>query len=345
MRTVTIHAAKDLRIDAADEAAPGDDQVEIAVGVGGICGSDLHYYRHGGFGSVRLREPMILGHEVAGVVRSVGAKVRAVKTGDAVAVNPSRPCGTCAYCQRGLQIHCTDMLFYGSAMRFPHVQGAFRERLVVDEAQCYVLPSGASIHAAALAEPFAVALHAVARAGALIDRRVLVTGSGPIGALVTLAARLHGAREVVATDVIDGPLATAAKVGADRVVNLVSAPDGLARYAAGKGTFDVMFEASGSEGALRDGIPALKPRGILVQIGLGGSMSLPQDKVVTKELEVHGSFRFNEEFGLAVALIGSGRADVRPLISHEFEIAKAVEAFETASDRARAMKVQLLFAG
>jgi L-idonate 5-dehydrogenase len=345
MKAITIHAARDLRIDDQTEYAPSDHQVEIAVSVGGICGSDLHYYRHGGFGAVRLREPMILGHEVSGVVKAVGPNETGIKVGELVAVNPSRPCGRCDFCQKGLHIHCRNMRFYGSAMPFPHIQGAFRERLVVDAAQCFVMAPKTSPLAAALAEPFAVALHAVARAGALIDRRVLVTGSGPIGALVILAARLNGARDIVATDVFDAPLAKAVDMGADRAINIRDEPEAMTDYEQNRGTFDIMFEASGNEKALASGLGTLKPRGILVQIGLGGTMSLPQDQIVAKELEVRGSFRFDDEFGLAAALIGSGRADVEPLVTQEYDFDKAVDAFEIAGDRTRAMKVQLIFAG
>src|SRR5436190_154137 len=145
MRAAVLHAAKDLRIEEVATAALGPGEVEVRIEAGGICGSDLHYYKHGGFGTVRLREPMILGHEIAGTVRAIGPGVTRVRIGSIVAVNPSRACRHCDYCQRGLQNHCRDMLFYGSAMRFPHVQGAFRERLVVEEDQCITLPDGMSL--------------------------------------------------------------------------------------------------------------------------------------------------------------------------------------------------------
>jgi L-idonate 5-dehydrogenase len=235
------------------------------------------------------------------------------------------------------------MRFYGSAMRFPHVQGAFRERLIVEEGQCVTLPEGISVQEATFAEPFAVALHAVARAGPLIDRSVLVTGSGPIGALVVLAARVHGAREIVATDVLDEPLAKAIAVGADRAINVAKDNRSMADYAKGKGSFDIVFEASGSEAGLRTGLTVLKARGILIQIGLGGEMNIPQNSIVSKEIDLRGSFRFNEEFALAAALIGTRRVDVKPLLTHLYPLARAVEAFDVAGDRTRAMKVQLIF--
>src|ERR1700742_4154912 len=139
MRAIVAHTAKDLRVEEWPLPEMGDAGVRVRIAPGGICGSDLHYYHHGGFGVVRLREPMVLGHEIAGVVEVVGANARRVKVGDRVAVSPSRPCNACKYCLEGRQNHCLDMRFYGSAMRFPHVQGAFREQLVCDETQAHVV--------------------------------------------------------------------------------------------------------------------------------------------------------------------------------------------------------------
>lgn len=341
MKAVIIHAAKDLRIEERPDEAPGAGQVAIAIGAGGICGSDLHYFNHGGFGAVRVKHPMVLGHEVAGTVTALGAGVEDVAVGDRVAVSPSLPCNACEYCLRGQQNHCLDMRFYGSAMRMPHVDGAFRQHLVAQASQCHRLAEGVSLAEGAFAEPFAVTLHAVSRAGSLLNKRVLITGSGPIGALCVLAARAHGAREVIVTDVVDAPLAFARKVGADRTINVAEAPDQLAALAAGKGSMDVMFEASGNASALASGLAALRPRSTLVQLGLGGDIALPQNVVVGKEIEIRGSFRFHEEFALAVALINQRRVDVRPLLSDTFPIEDAVRAFELASDRSRSMKVQL----
>jgi L-idonate 5-dehydrogenase len=343
MRAAVLHAAKDLRIEdiAVPPLAPGE--VAVRIEAGGICGSDLHYYFDGGFGTVRLKEPMILGHEIAGTVARVGADVASVKVGDRVAVNPSRPCGHCRYCQEGKQQHCLNMLFYGSAMRFPHVQGGFRETLVCDAAQAVAVPAAMSAAQAAFAEPFAVCLHAVNRAGPLLGKRVLVTGAGPIGALTVITARRAGALEIVATDVADAPLAAARKVGADVTVN-VGEKDALARYGADKGTFDVMFEASGNAQALAGGLAVVRPQGVVVQIGIAGSeMSLPMNMAVAKEIELRGTFRFHAEFALAVALIGGGLVDVMPLLTETIPLANAREAFELAADRSRAMKVQLAF--
>jgi len=343
MKALFAHAARDLRLLDCDLPAPGPGEVTIRLARGGICGSDLHYYLHGGFGSVRLKEPMILGHEVAGHVEALGDGVTGLAPGDLVAVSPSRPCGACAECRRGLPNHCLNMRFYGSAMPFPHIQGAFRERLVADAAQC-VKAEGLEPAEAAMAEPLSVALHAVRRAGDLVGRRVLVTGCGPIGVLAILAARRAGAEEIVATDIAPGVLDFARRAGADVTLDTAAGPGALAPYAAGKGSLDVLFECSGAEAALRAGIGALRPRGVVVQLGLSGDMALPMMQITAKEIELRGSFRFHEEFRTAVAMMRKGLIDTRPLLTHSFPLAEFALAFDTAADRSRAMKVQLEFA-
>lgn len=344
MRAVVIHAEKDLRVEETSVPALGPLDVRVRIEAGGICGSDLHYYLHGGFGTVRVREPMILGHEIAGTVDAVGPEVSRVRPGDRVAVNPSRPCERCRYCRMGLQQHCTDMLFYGSAMRFPHVQGGFRDMLVCEERQAVKVAPGVSAGMAAFAEPLSVCLHAAKRAGPLLGKRVLVTGSGPIGILAMVAAKAAGAGEIVATDVVPGPLATALKMGATAAIDIAAEPERLkAEYGAEKGAFDVMFEASGNQHALAGAFDVVRPGGVIVQIGVGGQFTLPMNVLVAKEFELRGSFRFHEEFDWAVAMIGSGAVDLSPLLTATIPVDRAVEAFDLAADKSRAMKVQLAF--
>jgi len=318
-------------------------QMRVKVRCGGICGSDLHYYQHGGFGTVRIQQPMILGHEVAGVIEAVGAEVLGFAVGQRVAVSPSRPCGLCRYCQQGLQNHCLDMRYYGSAMRMPHVQGAFRQELVVEPTQAHVLADGVSDAEGALAEPLSVALHAVRRAGQLVGKNVLITGCGPIGALLVLAARRAGAAHITVTDMAAAPLRSARKVGADEVINVAEQPQGLDAYQADKGFFDLLFEASGNERALTGAFNALRPRGVIVQVGLGGTMNLPVNTIVSKEFDLRGAFRFHEEFAIAVGLLNKGLVDVKPLISATLPFRDAGRAFALAADRSQAMKVVLSF--
>lgn len=342
MKTIVVHGAKDLRLEERDVPAPGPGQVLVRIARGGICGSDLHYYNHGGFGTVRLKEPMILGHEVSGHIENVGEGVTGLAKGQLVAVSPSRPCNACRYCAEGRQNHCENMRFYGSAMPFPHIQGAFREWLVVDVAQC-ALADGLTEGEAAMAEPLSVVLHAAKGAGDLMGRRVLVTGCGPIGMLAVLVARAAGAVEIVATDISDFTLAKARDIGADAALNVAAAPGALDPYKSGKGHFDVLFECSGVAAALASAVPALRPGGIIMQLGLGGDMTLPVQAMTAKELQLRGSFRFHAEFFTAVEMMRAGRLDVKPLITQTIPLADAVAAFDLASDRTRAIKAQINF--
>ena len=343
MRAIVIHEAGNLRVEERDTGVPGPGEVRVRLAAGGVCGSDLHYYHHGGFGPVRLKEPMILGHEVSGHIAEVGPGVDGLASGDLVAVSPSRPCGRCRFCVEGLHNQCLHMRFYGSAMPFPHIQGAFREELIADAAQC-VRADGLSPAEAAMAEPLSVALHATRRAGELLGKQVLVTGCGPIGVLSILAARRAGAAEIVATDLVANALEHAAAAGADRTIDVSESPQALDAYTAGKGYFDVLYECSGTARALASGISAMRPRGVVVQLGLGGDMTVPMMQVTAKELELRGSFRFHEEFAIAVRLMQSRLIDVNPLITHTIPLDDAERAFRIASDRGQAMKTQIAFA-
>ena len=344
MEALVIHAPGDLRVETYPTPPTGTGQLRVRVRCGGICGSDLHYYQHGGFGTVRIQEPMVLGHEVAGVVEEAGPDAGGFAAGDRVAISPSRPCGLCRYCQQGLQNHCLDMRYYGSAMRTPHVQGAFRQEIVVEHWQAHRLADSVSDGEGSMAEPLSVALHAVRRAGPLLGKRVLVTGCGPIGALAIIAARRAGAAHIVATDVGAHTLGKALKVGADEVVNVAEEPEGLRRFTVDKGSFDVLLEASGNPRALVGAFEALRPRGIIVQLGLaGGEIQLPINTIVAKEFDLRGAFRFHEEFAIAVELLNKGLVDVKPLISATVPYRDATRAFKLAADRSQAMKVILNF--
>lgn len=344
MDALVIHSPLDLRVEDVPTPAVGPGQVRVRVRAGGICGSDLHYFQHGGFGTIRIQQPMVLGHEVAGVLDDVAPDVKHLAVGQRIAVNPSHACGQCRFCQLGLQNHCLDMRYFGSAMRMPHVQGAFRQQLVVNAAQAFPLADGISDAEGSMAEPLAVALHAVNRAGPLLGRKVLITGCGPIGGMLVIAARRAGATHIVATDVVPQPLRKALAVGADRAINVAEAPGELAEYAAEKGQFDVLFEASGNASALRAAFDVLRPRGLIVQLGLSGSeLTLPFNTIVAKEFDVRGAFRFHEEFAVAVSLINQRLVDLKPLVSATLPFRDAGRAFALAADRSQSMKVVLNF--
>ena len=342
MKAIIIHAAKDLRLEDCALEDPGPGEVQIKLAAGGICGSDLHYFNHGGFGTIKLKEPMILGHEVAGHIAQLGAGVARLAVGQLVGISPSRPCYQCKFCHEGMLNQCLNMRFYGSAMPFPHIQGAFREMLVANADQC-VAADGLSAGEAALAEPLAVALHATRRAGEVLGKSVLVTGCGPIGLLAILAARRAGADLIVATDISDFTLNMAKKLGADLALNTKAAPDALEKFKADKGSFDILYECSGVQAALVSAIGAVRPRGTLLQLGLGGDMTLPMMAITAKELSLKGSFRFHGEYATAISLMQKGLIDVKPLITHTVSLANAQQGFELANDRSQALKVQIAF--
>jgi L-idonate 5-dehydrogenase len=342
-RALILHAAHDLRIGSAPMAHPGPGEVAVAMSRGGICGSDLHYYHDGGFGTIRVREPIILGHELAGTVTEIGHGVERVRPGDRVAVNPSLPCGLCRFCTSGQTIQCSSMQFFGSAMRYPHVQGGFRQHLVCSEAQA--VPSGNDTppEIAAFAEPLAVCLHAIRRAGTIAGTKVLITGSGPIGALTLLAARHAGARDITVTDIASKPLEMAIRLGADATINVKDGPEGLDEIARDKGQCDIAFECSGTASGLAQAISCVRPGGTLVQIGLASDLSIPIAQLAAKEIAILGSFRFDQEFAWAVDLLRLRIIDVIPLLTATIPFDNPRAAFELASDRSQAMKVQLAF--
>jgi len=341
MLACRIHAKEDLRIEPAADPEIGPGQVLIRLGAGGICGSDIHYYFEGKNGSFVIREPLIPGHEASGVVAKVGPGVTRVKPGDKIAVSPSQACGQCDYCREGREQLCRNMRFLGSASLYPHVQGMFCEYFVMGERQCYPVGGDVSLGELAFAEPLAVGLHAVNRAGDLLGKSVLVTGAGTIGCLTAIAAQLTGATSVTVSDVLDRPLAKAREVGATRTIRADQEPQALASP-----QFDVAFEASGSFAALKGCIAAAKRGGTVVQVGTLPHEPLPFviNEIMVKELDFKGAFRWGIEFDWAVDYLSSRRVDVSPLLSGQFPLQDAVKAFELAKDKTQSTKVQLVAA-
>lgn len=338
-----LHAKDDLRIEElpAEPLTPGSASVAIARG--GICGSDLHYYRHGGFGPIRIKEPIILGHEISGVIEQLGKQDCDLKVGDKVAVSPSQPCLSCHFCHREEFQHCQTMRFLGSARTVPHVQGGFRTRLVIPVEQCFKIGPDTSLASAACAEPLAVCLHAAKQAGDLRGQRVLVTGAGPIGALCVAIAKEQGAETIVATDLSDFTLDNARQMGATQTINVATQVDMIEQFKTPSQFFDVVFECSAAEAAIAMAIDCVRPRGTIIQVGVAGNLNLPINAIVGKEIAFKGTHRFHHEFAEAVRLIDKRQIDVDPMITRTFPLHDAHQAFACALDRTSAVKVQLSF--
>ncbi|MBM3522505.1 MAG: L-idonate 5-dehydrogenase [Alphaproteobacteria bacterium] len=340
-----IYGARDLRLEGFQSAPLGETSVKVRVRAGGICGSDLHYYFEGRNGDYVIKEPLIPGHEFAGEVEAVGPRVTRVKPGDRVAVNPSSPCGRCRYCRQGRENLCRRMVFLGSASKFPHIQGGFREVFVVEEANALPVARELPFTTAAFAEPLSVALHAVARAGNLFGKTVLVTGAGPIGQLVLLCVKRAGAARIVMTDVVDQPLATARKLGAEAAINVAKAAGDLKDYAAALDGFEVVFECAGNAHALRSAFESAGPGAVIVQVGIlpSGDIPILANLAMGRELEWRNTFRFCDEFSHAVDVLARGVVDVSPLLTAAIPAAEAARAFELARDRTQSLKVQITF--
>jgi len=307
---------------------------------GGICGSDLHYYQEGKVGSFQVRQPMVLGHEVIGEV--VASDSALLTAGQKVALNPSKPCGQWKYCLANQQNQCTQMRFFGSAMYFPHVDGAFTQYKVVDSAQCIAFDADRDEKVMVVAEPLAVAIHAAKQPGEVKGKKVFVSGVGPIGCLLVAALKALGAGEIVCADLSPRCLDIAGEMGAD--VRLHAADDDFSAYLQEKGYFDIAFEVSGHPSSLQRCLEITRAKGTVVQVGMGGSFpDFPLMLLIAKELNLLGSFRFVEEFSLAVTWLAEGTVDPLPLLSAEFDSRQLAQALEFAGDKSLAAKVQLVF--
>ena len=340
---MVLHAARDMRREQRADDPLGPEDVRVDFAAGGICGSDIHYYLDGASGDFRLVEPLILGHEIAGTVSAIGPAVTRVKPGDPVAIYPARTCGVCPACRAGRENLCPETFFFGSASRRPHMQGGFRRSIPVHQNQCYVQPAGFDPTLSAFAEPLAVCLHGVDRAGDTVaGGRVLVVGGGPIGQLLALAARQAGAAFVAVSDLLAEPRAMATRLGADLAVDATDT-DQLATVAADG--LDVVFEASGAPAGAAAALALVRKGGVVVQVGNmpGDDTALPVYHLGRKEIDWKGSMRFpRAAFERSVAAITSGTIDVSPLLSHRLPLTEAGAAIELAADRRQAMKVMLV---
>ncbi|MFI6932522.1 L-idonate 5-dehydrogenase [Streptomyces sp. NPDC050287] len=328
MKAVVVHGAGDLRIDRRDRPVPGPGEVLLALEWGGICGSDIAYWKKGASGTASLAHPLVLGHEVAGRIAALGDGVTGLQEGQAVTVHPARLVGDGVLPERiagRTNLH-PSVRYFGSAAFEPHTDGGFSEYRTVPAPQIRPLPDGVDTQQGALAEPLAVALHAVGRVPQLRGRTVLVNGCGPIGSLVVAAARYRGAGRIVAADLASSSLAVARAMGADETRDL-SGGDGLPEEV------DVVFEASGAPAALGPVLRATARGGTLVQVGNlpGTAAQAVLGDLVTREITWIGSYRFVDEIDDALRALADG-LDVTPLITHRFPLDRAEEALTVAAD-------------
>lgn len=332
MKALAIHGKEDIRWEDREVPTPGDGEVRLRVNYVGICGSDLHYYFHGANGEYTIREPLTPGHELSGVV-DLDPSGR-LAPGTPVTVHPAR------YGPAVPGVEDRPHLrpggdYFGSAAANPHRQGGASEMLIVEDHMVRVLPASLPLERAALAEPLAVAIHAVNLAGDITGARVLVIGAGPIGLLVVAAAVKAGASVVGASDVREEPLARAQALGATEVAL-------VGRDTIENESYDVVFECSGVGVALTQAVRAARRAGTIVQVGMlpNADIGVNLAPMLAKELTIRGAFRFSTEIDDAVALLAESDT-LDSVISHVLPASDAVQAFELARDSSASAKVLL----
>jgi L-idonate 5-dehydrogenase len=336
---VVAHGKGDLRVDQVPLMEPAPDEAVVDIAYGGICGSDLHYWLHGAAGESILKDPMVLGHEVVGVVARAAADGTGPAAGTAVAVHPATPgAGAAKYPadRPNLSPGCT---YLGSAARHPHTDGAFLRYANLPTRMLRPLPESLPLRLAALVEPASVAWHAVARAGDVRGKSVLVVGCGPIGTLAIAILRRAGAGHITAVDMHPLPLEIAAAVGADLVLRAPEA-EAVAAIEA-----DVVIESSGNHFGLGTAISGATRGARVVMVGLlpSGAQPVAISLAITRELELLGSFRFNEEIEEVITALADGSLFVDPIITHEYAVNDALAAFDMAKNSALSGKVLLNF--
>ena len=322
MKTLRLHATGDLRLHDEPVPTPSEGEELVRVKAVGICGSDLHWFSEAGIGDVQLERPLILGHEFAGVTEK----------GETVAVDPAIPCGKCEFCEHGHPNLCNVMIFAGHGTQ----DGALREWMAWPKRQLFPIPKSLTVADGAMLEPLGVAIHAVdlgkLRAGMMIG----VFGCGPIGLLTIQLARLSGASNIIATDLLPHRVEAAKSLGANRafLVGNRLDPDQMQAATGGRGV-DVAFEMAGEQEAVDDAFAAVLPGGKVVLAGIPS-----KDKTVLtasvarrKGLTIKMVRRMKHTYPRAIELVSKGLVDVRSLVTHRFSMEDATEAFEIAQRR------------
>ncbi len=329
-------AIRDIDVDQV----LGPHDVRIALHTVGVCGSDVHYYEYGRIGQFIVREPMVLGHEAAGVIVEVGSEVKSLKVGDRVCMEPGIPDPNSKATRLGIYNLDPAVRFWAT----PPVHGVLRPTVVHPEAFTFRLPDTVSFAEGAMVEPLAVGMHAANKAQIKPGDVAVVSGAGPIGMVTVLSALAGGCSEVIVSDVQQPKLDIIAKLGPITPVNVAkeSLVDVVMKKTDGWGA-DIVFEASGNPKAASSVFEPLAPAGRVVYIGMPVE-PIPYDVVAAsvKEARVEHVFRYAHVYPRALALMGSGQLNVKPLITDTFTFADSIEAFDYALHMpATSVKVQI----
>jgi 2-desacetyl-2-hydroxyethyl bacteriochlorophyllide A dehydrogenase len=320
------YGGKDIRIENVPLPKIKDDEVLLKVKAVSICGSDLHAYR--GLSKRRI-PPLVMGHEFSGEIVEVGGTVKNHRMGERVVVEPIISCGTCRLCRRGRNNICEKLQLVGL-----HLSGAFSEYVSVPAKKCYTLPKTVSFEEASLVEPLAVAVHAVHLASLEKNEAIAIIGSGAIGLMTLQVAKNRGVGRIVVFDTIDYRLTLAQKLGATTIIN-VKKEDPLQRILT-EGGVDTVFEAVGHQETVQQGLAMVRTGGKVIVIGmLEAIMQLPMLDITVKELDLQGSYGYtSDDFQQALKMIGQGKVNVKPLITHRLPLDDIQRGFEILSQGA-----------
>jgi len=316
---------RDIRVD--ETLGPHD--VRIKLHTVGVCGSDVHYYEHGSIGPFVVREPMILGHEASGNIVEVGSEVKNLKVGDRVCMEPGIPDPNSRATRLGIYNLDPAVRFWAT----PPIHGVLRPTVVHPAAFTFKLPDTVSYAEGAMVEPLAVGMHAANKAQIKPGDVAVVMGAGPIGMVTALAALAGGCSQVIMTDVQQPKLDLAARLGPITPLNIAkeNLADVVMGMTEGWGA-DIVFEASGNAQAAAGVFEPLSPGGRVVYIGMpGGPIAYDVVAAQVKEARVEHVFRYAHVYPKALALMGSGRLDVKPLITNTFVFQDSVKAFDFAA--------------
>lgn len=321
MKALRLHSPGDLRLHEEPIPVPGEGEKLLRVTAVGICGSDLHWFNEAGIGDSRLDRPLILGHEFTALTEN----------GQRVAVDPSIPCGTCEYCLRGDPNLCESLLFAGHANQ----DGALCQSLAWPERCLHPLPDAISDSQGVLLEPLGIAIHAVDLAHLHVGMSVGVFGCGPVGLLILQLARLAGAKKVLATDLLPHRLEAARSLGADETYLVGNSYTNREAGLVDGQRLDVVFEVAGENAAVEMAIAAARPGGKVILVGIPADdrTSFTASVARRKGLTLKLVRRMKLTYPRAIALVESGKVDVRSLVTHTFSLDQAAEAFATAARR------------
>lgn len=318
----------------------GHGMVRIKLHTVGVCGSDVHYYTHGHIGPFVVNEPMVLGHEAAGTVVEVGAGVTTLKVGDRVCMEPGVP-------DPGSKASRMGIYNVDPAVRFwatPPIHGVMTPEVVHPATFTFKLPDNVSFAEGAMVEPFAVGMQAASKAQIAPGDTAVVIGAGPIGTMVALAALAGGCARVVIADIAQPKLDIAARYAGIIPVN-VQDKDLATEVTALTDDWgaDVVFECSGSPKAWKGIVDLLRPAGRIVVVGLPiESVGFDVASLSVKEVTIASVFRYAHQYDRSIALMASGKVDLKPLVSHTFTFEESIKAFERAAEgRPADVKLQI----